>query len=266
VIVMSIRLFFLLLALGLVMASQPTAAGQHEGHQGTATTIDAAQVAQCGQAHAIVNGLVEVALKRVEAARLTNNATAMRDAVDDLQAALVDIRQQLAPCGQLAASSADVGNQGHAMPNVQQAPAAAPGTPPIQPASPATAPPAVPPRAPSPAAAGPHAAHAASPAAQATVTRSAAPAAPARPSVPAADDAHTGRTEPAAPPPHLMPVPPTGIANLKCRTPVDPKTAPRMLHRGRMYYFCSEQDRAAFANDPSKYALPTGEAAPAHAH
>jgi YHS domain-containing protein len=33
-----------------------------------------------------------------------------------------------------------------------------------------------------------------------------------------------------------------------------------------MYYFCSEQDRAAFAKDPTKYVLPAGEAAPAHAH
>jgi YHS domain-containing protein len=40
-----------------------------------------------------------------------------------------------------------------------------------------------------------------------------------------------------------------------------------MLYGGVMYYFCSEQDRAAFAKDPSKYALPAADQAPpAHAH
>jgi YHS domain-containing protein len=33
-----------------------------------------------------------------------------------------------------------------------------------------------------------------------------------------------------------------------------------------MYYFCTEEERAAFAKDPSRYALPTEEGAPTHAH
>jgi len=49
--------------------------------------------------------------------------------------------------------------------------------------------------------------------------------------------------------------------------PVDPKTAPRMLNQGRMYYFCSDAERAAFAKDPGRYMTPQGEAAPAtHVH
>ena len=34
---------------------------------------------------------------------------------------------------------------------------------------------------------------------------------------------------------------------------------------GKMYYLCSEQ-RAACAKDPTSYAVPAGQAAPAHAH
>ena len=63
------------------------------------------------------------------------------------------------------------------------------------------------------------------------------------------------------------PAPARSVEALKCRTNVDPKVAPRMLYGGVMYYFCSEQDRAAFAKDPSKYALPAADQAPpAHAH
>jgi YHS domain-containing protein len=221
---MTIRVFFV--ALGLALLSGRSAAGQHEGHQGASSTIDAAQAAQCGQAKEVVNGLVEAAIKRIEAARLTNNAAAMRDAVDDVETALLDIKQQLTPCGQLAASAAAAGQAGRAMPGAQQTPAGAPG-PLARPGSPA-----------------PHDAHAEH-----------APAAPS-----------AAPTPPAAQGPGLMPAPPTDIASLKCRTQVDPKTAPRMLHQGRMYYFCSEQERSVFAKDPSKYAVPAGQAAPAHAH
>ena len=47
--------------------------------------------------------------------------------------------------------------------------------------------------------------------------------------------------------------PATSIDALMCQTQVYAKTAPRMLHEGRMYYFCTEQDRAEFAKDPAKY-------------
>jgi YHS domain-containing protein len=47
---------------------------------------------------------------------------------------------------------------------------------------------------------------------------------------------------------------------------MDPKTAPRMLYQGRMYYFCAEASRAEFAKDPSKFVTAPPQAAPAHAH
>ncbi len=160
-----------------------------------------AQTAQCSQAQPVVTGLLEDASKRLEAARLTNSAAAMRDAADDVQSALVDVRAQLAPCAQMATS----------------APASAPG----------------------------------------------------------AQDAHAGHVMPSTPTPApaastarpAPPMPPTAITALKCGAPVDPKTAPRMLYQGQMYYFCSEQERAAFAKDPGTPATaPTQGTAPAHAH
>jgi YHS domain-containing protein len=56
------------------------------------------------------------------------------------------------------------------------------------------------------------------------------------------------------------------MADLKCTNAVDQKTAPRMLHQGRMYYFCTEASRAEFAKDPAKHVTAPPAAAPAHAH
>jgi YHS domain-containing protein len=51
-----------------------------------------------------------------------------------------------------------------------------------------------------------------------------------------------------------------------CRNQIDPQTAPRMLYQGRMYYFCTESDRAEFAKNPGKYVTAPPQKAPAHAH
>lgn len=81
---------------------------QHEGHQ-TATAApaqDAAAAASCARAHDTVGRLVEGAKLRLEAAKQTNSAAAMRDAIDDLQSVLVDISAQLASCATPAAAPA----------------------------------------------------------------------------------------------------------------------------------------------------------------
>lgn len=268
------------------------AAGQHDAHQavgaGQQTPVD---VAQCAQAQGTVARLIDAAKLRLEGARQTNSAAAMRDAIDDLQAVLVDLSAQLAPCAAIQATAAGP-HAGHAMPTVQQEPAAAPGKPATQPGAPTSAPGAVAPTAPAPGRGDPHAGHA-MPAAPTRPGRTAAPAAPrsTQPAAPAATtgrpapaadrDTHAGHATPTAPAPSatsetpgsrttrsadLAPSPPTDVADLKCRPQVDRRTAPRMLHEGRMYYFCSEQERAAFANEPGKYAIPAGQAAPAHGH
>jgi YHS domain-containing protein len=178
-------------------------------------------------------------LKRLEDARLTNSAAAMRDATDDLQAALLDIKTQLLPCSQLQVATANT-MPGHIMP---------PGIDSATPVSPVS----------SGGGADPHAAHViqAAPSGGATAVPEAAKGAVrARPLTPAA-------TAEAAP---VSAGPPTNIADLKCRTETDQKTAPRMLYQGRMYYFCSEQERAEFAKNPGRYVTSAPEAAPAHAH
>src|SRR5918993_5308262 len=158
------------------------AAGQHEGHQaGGGATPSAAQVAECPQAQPVITGLLNTALKRLEDARLTNSAAAMRDAADDVQAALVDMRAQLAPCASMQLATTDA-HAGHAMPTAQTSGG-----------SPAFATQSGP-QAPPPAAADAHAGHvapvvprsSASPASRAAPAR--APASPQPPAAPAAGD------------------------------------------------------------------------------
>jgi YHS domain-containing protein len=258
------RVFALSVGLAAVVNAASAAAGQHEGHQaGTAAAPTAAQVADCRQAQPVITALLNAALKRLDDARLTNSAPAMRAAADDVQAALVDVRTQLAPCATMAPAAAE-GQAAHTMP----AAPAAPGSP-----RPATQPAAAPP----PVAADAHAGH--------TMPAPPAPRAPSppaarrsagAPSTAPAGDAHAGHVmPPAAPAQAAAPpapgrataaAPPTNIADLKCSNAVDPRTAPRMLYQGRMYYFCTDASRAEFAKDPAKYVTAPAAAAPAHAH
>lgn len=301
---MNRRGFLLSVGLAAVATVGNAAAGQHEGHQ-VGAPPSAAQVTECRQAQPVITELLNGALKRLEDARLTNSAAAMRDAADDVQAALVDMRTQFAPCSVMQAAAAEA-PAGQAAPGAVETPAAA-GTRAIQP-SPAT-----------PVAATPHGEHAA-PAAPAATSRTPA-ATPARPSgspqrpaapsaaadshaghttpapstsasrapaatparlsaspqpfaAPAAADSHAGQATPTASAPPVTPsasggsaaAPPTTIADLKCPSTVDARTAPRMLYQGRMYYFCTEASRAEFAKDPGKFVTAPPQAAPAHAH
>ena len=200
----------------------------------------AAQAAQCSQAQAGVAATIEAARQRLEEARQTNSAAALRAVVDSLDAALADVRTQLAPCAQMPEGSAE------ADPHAVHPTTSAPGAP----AAPAamTTPQAAPapvraaPRAPAPAAADPHAGHA-------------MPGTVSAPAVPTAPVAAASAT------------PPTSVQALKCATAVDARTALRMLYQGVMYYFCSEQERAAFAKEPARFvSAPPAAAAPPHVH
>lgn len=270
-----------------------------------------AAVNACAQAHPLAERTIELANKRLEMARQSNSAAAMRTAVDDLQAALRQLRTEIAPCAGVQAS-APAGPAGHVMPGTTQAPAAPPGTPIVYPGASAPAPAAV--GRPAPAAADPHAGHVMPGAPQSPASApvsvppprppAAAPRSPtapapaadphgghvmppatARPAVPAGRAAAPARSAtPAAPvsrtPPGSPPTasaaaaartaatPATSIAELTCQNQVDARTAPRVLHQGQMYYFCSEQDRAAFVKNPGKYGVEASstQSAPAHAH
>lgn len=265
-----------LLVLSLILAGVPFvasgAAGQHESHQaGVAAAPSAAQVVRCRQVQPVLTELLNAALRRLEEARLTNSAAAMRDAADDVQAALLDMRTQLAPCGEMQLAAE--GQAGHTMPSAQTSPTGPAGLPVTRPGAPA----------PAEAVAHPHAGHAMpgapqTPAARAprtpstSATRPSA-AAPRSPG-PAPSDTHAepgklstsspkaaaaGRTTAAA-------SPPTSLADLKCANAVDQKRAPRMLYKGRMYYFCTEASRADFAKDPGRFVTVPPQAAPAHGH
>jgi YHS domain-containing protein len=248
---MDTRVFLLSIGLAAVTTVGNTAAGQHEGHQaGTAPSV--AQVTECRQAQPVITGLLNAALKRLEDARLTNSVAAMRDAADDVQAALVDMRTQLAPCSVMQAAATEAPAGQAAAPARAGTPAAA-GTRAAGKSSAAPAP------------AAPHGGHAV-PVAPAATSRTPA-ATPARPAAspqraapPTAADSHAGHAADAPP------APPTNIAELQCSNAVDPKTAPRMLYQGRMYYFCTEASRAEFAKDPATFVTAPPQAAPAHAH
>ena len=267
---MDTRVFVLSVGLAGVMGVAGAAAGQHEGHPaGVAATASAAQVAQCRQVQPVIAGLLNAALKRLEEARLTNSGAAMRDAADDVQAALVDVRAQLTPCSEMQVATVDA----HAGPGISAAPspppAAATAVKPVGSQRPVAAP-----------AAHPDAGHVTP--ADAPVTAPRTPSAAVRPSTaaprsaaPAASDAHAEHALPPTSPSQATPAavgraaaaaPPTNIADLKCTNAVDPKTAPRMLYQGRMYYFCTESSRADFAKNPARYVTAPPQAAPPHAH
>ena len=279
------------------------AAAQHEGHQAslqaTAPAADPAQLAACIEAQRLSSTLLDAASLRVETARQSNQPSVLRSAVEDLQTVLSSVRTQLGTCTQLQATATPAGHDMANMPGMAKpgAPTAlpSPGATPAagtvdphaghtMPAAPASASP----KAPAPPAPSAHAGHVmpATPARPPTAPPSveshaahgapgASPsAAPARaPSAPRAAPSPDGTAGTASADAHAdhveatLPTPAMSFEELKCTSKVDAKTAPRMLYGGRMYYFCSEQDRAAFAKEPSTYAKAPGPApAPAHAH
>lgn len=80
---------------GAVILFAPVASAQHDGHQVPGVGTDACRV----EAVATI-AVVDAANRRIDSARQTNSPSAMRAAVDDLQAALTRIKLQLAPCAE----------------------------------------------------------------------------------------------------------------------------------------------------------------------
>lgn len=246
----------------LVTAPLAVAAQTAPAMPAAAPAVSPALVTACVQAQQQAMTGADGANRRLELARQTNQPASMRAAMDDLQVVLSSMRTQLAPCATLEAAAASTAGPmaGHDMSTMSTAGAAAPGSPVMQPGSPA--------------AADPHAGMV-MPGAQgrpaAAAARGVAPA--GRPAAAPADP-HAGMVMPApsarASSTATLPAPATSTDSLKCPRTVDPKTALRVLHQGRMHYFCSEQDRAAFVKDPAKYRT-AGEATqaappPAHGH
>src|SRR5262245_25491853 len=106
------------LAIALAVGLIPNMAwAQHEGHQMTGTQPPSVELTQCLRAQPAVENIITAAMQRAEAARLSNSPSALRAALDHLEAALRDIRTQSAPCA-TAAMSADP-HEGHTMPGTQ---------------------------------------------------------------------------------------------------------------------------------------------------
>ena len=246
---MRIGVFLVVYGFALTVGMPAAAARQHEGHAAVAggTGQSAVDVAQCDRSAVVAT--IEAAMQRLEEARLTNSAALLRAVADDLQIALLDVRARLTPCAASRAVALDA-HAGHATAHVQHMPGAAQ----------ATAARAVVAAEPSAAS---HVGHASQPArTRAETPVRSRPAPPVDKPQTAAGDLSNARAITGAA------APATKLGNLKCPGKVDLKTAPRMLHQGRMYYFCSEQERAAFANEPSQHlTVPSdGPVAPVHAH
>jgi YHS domain-containing protein len=192
------------------------ATAQHEAHQPDAGQA-ASEMVQCTRVQPVVDTIIAAAMARVESARLSNTPGEMRAAVDQLEAALRDIRAQLAPCAAAAASGSP---GGHSMPGMQQTPdAAAPAAPMDHSKMPMGGIPAPRPGA-------------------ATGRKPAAPAAPMDHSkMPMGGEAQRGQV--------MDPV--NGLV-------VNPATAPKTTYQGQTYYFSSEQTQKEFLANPTKFA------------
>src|SRR5688500_6047586 len=116
----------LLLTVVVSGAGATGAFAQHDAHQAAPSTAVDETLANCAQVQPVVQQLLDGASARLQAARLTNSATGLRAAVDDLDAALRDLRAELAPYAKVESTDA---HAGHAMP------AANPTPPPGKPAT-----------------------------------------------------------------------------------------------------------------------------------
>ena len=191
------------------------AAAQHEAHQAAAPQASAEMV-QCARVQPVIDNIIAASMARLELARQSNNPAEMRAAVDHLEAALRDIRTQLAPCSAPAAGA----DAGHAMPGMPQAP----GTP----------------------AAGAPMDHSKMPMSGTQATKPGA-AADAKPAAPAAPMDHSKMPMGGEAQPGKVMDPVNGLI-------VDPATAPKTTYQGQTYYFSSEQTRKEFLENPTKFA------------
>ena len=89
----------------MTIAAAPRAA-QHEQHpMPNAASVAPEKVASCAQGSQAVTQTLDAANIRIEDARQTNNAAAMRSAIGDLQVAVARMKQQLADCVALDAGA-----------------------------------------------------------------------------------------------------------------------------------------------------------------
>ena len=198
------------------------------------TTEEDASLAQCAQVQPVVQKLIDGASMRLEEARQSNSAVALRAAVDDFESTLRDLRAQLVPCAKTQVIDP---HTGHVMPNTR-APAANPVKPPTV--------------------SEPHAEHARAAPRKPGTSKKPAPVKP--PANSPSPDPHAAHGTP--PVAQAEAVVPSGTSDVRidpvCGLKVDPASAPSARHNGHVYYFCSEQHRQSFEQNPARY-LPKKE-------
>lgn len=244
------------LAIALAVALIPSlASAQHEAHHPASAHAPSAEVSQCLRVQPVIENIITAATARAEAARLSNSPSELRAAMDHLEAALRDIRAQLAPCA-TAASSTDP-HADHTMASTARSASAPPTQAPARvvdphaghtmpnpaPASKGTT--SAKPAPSKPAASDPHAGHAASTAAPATKPAPTSKPTATKPEASKSADSHAVHS-PAQPVDKQMD-PVNGLM-------VDSATAPKTAYQGQTYYFSSEQSRKEFLAHPAKFA------------
>src|SRR5258706_16232134 len=100
---MRVNSFPCMVILAAITALAPPAAGQHQGHSTPgqappAEAPDPQSATPCLEGSQQALEIVARANARLETARQTNNPPQMRAAIDDLQAALSEIKVRLASC------------------------------------------------------------------------------------------------------------------------------------------------------------------------
>jgi YHS domain-containing protein len=104
------------LALVVVATLTPGLAwAQHDAHQAGAPRVSSVELTQCVRVQPVIENIITAATARAEAARLSNSPTELRAAIDHVEAALRDIRAQLAPC--VSAAAATDPHAGHPLPS-----------------------------------------------------------------------------------------------------------------------------------------------------
>ena len=233
------------------------ARAQHEAHQTGSSQPSSAELSQCLRVQPVIQSIIVAATARLEAARVSNSPAEMRAAVDHLEAALRDIRTQLAPCS--AAGATTDPHTRHTMPGMQQPAAgttampagaadphaghAMPSPPgPSKRAPAATPTPGKPPAGPT---TDPHAGHATPRDSSGGKSAPATKRTEEKPDRSKTTDPHAGHPSGQQSDRHMDPV--NGLM-------VDPATAPKTTYQGQTYYFSSEQSRKEFLANPAKFA------------
>jgi YHS domain-containing protein len=111
---MNTLLLFRTAVLAASFGTAVSALGQHEGHKTAGPPVEHSSA--CIEGGRAALGIAALASTRLDAARQTNSPPAMRAAMDDLLAALGEIKERLGSCEKAAVPAPAGPHAGHTMP------------------------------------------------------------------------------------------------------------------------------------------------------